>query len=284
MYTFDYAAQTDVGLVRETNQDEARVVPGLHLALVADGMGGHAHGDVASRTATSAFEENLTRVGGPGANTDETAERVRTSFWYANQRIAEHPTTRASATGMGTTLVAAVFSHGRVVIGNVGDSRCYRLRSGFLEVMTQDHSYLAHLLRSGEISKQDEVDHSARWAHMLTRCLNGEDGVEADLRIGRCEPGDVYLLCTDGLWGTLSNKGIASILGSAEDADAACEKLVEAALGCGGHDNIGVAVVRLVPDHLRLDDPRFTDRASSPSSFPGPSLRPARTEETPDRK
>lgn len=142
---------------------------------------------------------------------------------------------------MGTTLVAAVFAHGRAVIGHAGDSRCYLLRGGVLEALTVDHSYAEQVRREGAASRQ-LLSHLE---HILTRCLDGETDLVADVRTVRCEPGDVYLLCSDGLWGSVADEAVRSILETADDARAGCKELVSAAWAGGGLDNIGVAIVRL---------------------------------------
>jgi PPM family protein phosphatase len=259
VFQLDFAARSDRGLVRKSNQDVARVVPALGLALVADGMGGHAHGDVASRMAADVVEQSLDRLGGAGAHIEETLERLQTAFRDANQQVAEHPEGGQGAARMGTTLVTAIFAHGRVVIGNVGDSRCYRLRDGTLKALTEDHSYAAQLRRLGAATTSEEdLELAGRWAHVLTRFIGDED-VAADTRILRCRPDDVYLLCSDGLWGAVPDDEICHLLGAASDADDACERLVGAAWAGGGLDNIAVAVIRLALLQLTLDEPSWTD-------------------------
>lgn len=264
MYQLDFAALADQGLVRETNQDVARVAPRLGLALVADGMGGHDRGALASSTAARALEQSFRALGGRGAHFDEAAEHLQRSFDRANRRVSSHQVSGEGRARMGTTLVAAVFAHGRVVVGNVGDSRCYRLREGSLERLTQDHSHAAEQRRgaAGVVMRRPA---DSRWAHALTRCINGDEGVAPDMLIARCEPGDVYLLCSDGLWGTASGNEIARILAGAEDAEEACEGLVGAAWAGGGLDNIGVAVVRLVPRQLGLEPPSDAETMTPPA-------------------
>lgn len=262
MFEFEFAARVDRGLVRKTNQDMARANPRLRLALVADGMGGHDHGDIASRIAAEVLEESFDRYGGGGADVSETMERLRAAFQDANQRLREHP--QAGAGGqrqMGTTLVAAVFSHGRAVIGNIGDSRCYRLHQGTLELLTQDHSYAAELKKPGRPETPDDREVAGRWAHVLTRCLNGAEDVDADIRSSPFEPGDVFLLCSDGLWGSVAGQGISQILSAAQDAEDACDRLVGAAWAGGGLDNIGIAIVRIVPLQPHLDEPSWLEQS-----------------------
>jgi PPM family protein phosphatase len=255
VYDLDFAARTDRGLVREMNQDVARVCPGLGLALVADGMGGHAHGNLASQAAADGLEQSYEALGGAGADIDETAQRLLTSFAAANRRIAEHPKAGEGWATMGTTLVAAALSHGRAAIGNVGDSRCYRLRGGTFELLTDDHSYAAELKQQGVATLADGSDAADRYKNMLTRCLDGKRDIAVDMRIVRCEPGDVFLLCSDGLWGSAHERVIADILKMTSDADEACQRLIGAAWAGGGIDNIGVAVIRLVARQLRPDKP-----------------------------
>lgn len=251
------------------------MVPRLALALVADGMGGHSHGDIASRMAVAAFEQCFDRLGGVGLTIDETRQRVLHSFREANARVGAHPAARADGTGMGTTLVAAAFAHGQIVVAHVGDSRCYRLRDGWLELLTEDHSYAAALRRSGMVDTPAADRAAARWENVLTRVINGREPLEVDLEVARCKPGDVYLLCSDGLWGAVPEELAALILSTAIDASDACQKLVGAAWAGGGLDNIGVAVVRLVPPVLRLDDPsKFGGEYDEASSFSHPTSSP----------
>jgi serine/threonine protein phosphatase PrpC len=265
VFELDFAARVDQGLVRETNQDVARVVPRFGLALVADGMGGHHHGDIASRTAAEGVELSFARFGGPGVDVDQTAQRLESAFREVNRRMAVHPARGEGRGKMGTTLVAAIFAHGRAVIGNVGDSRCYCLRKGSLELLTRDHSYAEQLRQMGAAMTPEAKQAANEWSHILTRCLNGDEGVAADISVVRCEPGDVFLLCSDGLWGSAASEVIAAVLGTARDASEACERLVRAAWAGGGLDNIGLAVVRLVPRQRRLDKPSWLEQPSPPS-------------------
>jgi PPM family protein phosphatase len=248
------------------------VVPRLGLALVADGMGGHHHGDIASRTAVDTFEQCFDRLGGVGLTIDETRQRVLRCFREANARVGEHPAARDDRMGMGTTLVATAFAHGQLVVAHVGDSRCYRLRDGWLELLTADHSYAAALRRSGIVDTPAADSAAARWENVLTRAVNGREPLEVDLEIARCKPGDVYLLCSDGLWGAVRADLVALILSTAADAVDACKRLIGAAWAGGGLDNIGVAVVRLMPPVLRLDDPsKLADPRDEATRFGPPT-------------
>jgi protein phosphatase len=263
VFELDFSARSDCGLVRKHNQDVARVVPRLGLALVAGGIGGHGYGDIASGAVADGFEQCFSGFGGPGANGEETLELVLRSFDEANQRLSQTPFV-GQGQRTGTTLVTAVFANGRAIIGHIGDSRCYRLRNRTLEVLTEDHSFGAEfqrMLRNAAL----EVSETVRpLAQAPVRYLNGEDEIAVDTRLVLCEPGDVFLLCSDGLWSGVADRAMAAILEAAETAREACDRLTAAAWVAGGLENIAVAVVRLVPRTLRLSEPSWLDE-------PGPS-------------
>jgi protein phosphatase len=162
---------------------------------------------------------------------------------------------------MGTTLVAAAFAHGKAILGNVGDSRCYRLRNRELQSLTQEHSFGAEFRRREPNATEQAKLAAEQFTHVLTRCLSGDE-VSVDTRVVRCEPGDVFLLCSDGLWGGVSHQTMAGILANAQYAQDTCERLIAAAWMAGGLDNIGVAVVRLEPMALRLNEPSRLDEPS----------------------
>ncbi len=268
MFELDFAAQVDRSIVRETSSDVARAIPRLGLALVADGSGGQDLGEIASRTAADESERSFSRLGGPGVNSDDTAQRLESAFRDANQRMVALQTTNEARSRTGVSLIAAVFAHGRVVIGNVGVCRCYRLRNRSLELLTQEHPLAGQLMVG--IKTTPEARQATRERESITpRCLDGDEGVIADIRIVRCEPGDVFLLCSDGLWGRVAADVMAAMLGASQDAREACERLVSAAWARGALDNIGIAVVRAVPLQLRLDEPSWLERPLRPSQYPG---------------
>jgi serine/threonine protein phosphatase PrpC len=250
----DFAAMTDRGLVRESNQDVARVCPDIGLALVADGMGGHLHGEIASELATNTIVESLVACGITTTSADEARARLLDAVREANAAIKRHPGSRGTR-GMGTTLVAAAFSGDHVVVAHVGDSRCYRLREQTMTLLTTDHSEAQALRRDGFGNTPETKGAADQWAHILTRCMNGDEALEIDHRIERCENGDVFLLCSDGLWGCVSESAIAYVLAESRDAAEACDRLVRAAWAGGGSDNIGVAVARVAPETRRRSIP-----------------------------
>lgn len=240
MVELELSATTDRGRVRDSNEDVARVLPRLALALVADGMGGHDHGEVASGLIVEAMEESYARIGGAGASAEAMRANVMESIREANSRVRMRRL--ADTSEMGTTLVAAAFGHAHVAVAHVGDSRVYRLRRAQLEQLTNDHSLAARLRSEGHSEREAQ-----RFEHVLTRSLNGDGRTVIDVRVEPVEPDDVYLLCSDGLWGAVSDDYIARILQLASTAEDACSRLIRAALIGGGDDNIGVAVVRCAP-------------------------------------
>lgn len=267
VFRLDLAAKVDRGLVRESNEDYARVARNLSLAILADGMGGHDSGEVASHTAADALWLSLERQGGPGSSVNEARERLLQAFQQANAQVGKHPAAGQGSSAMGTTLVAALFVHGRALVAHVGDSRCYRLRGRSLELLTQDHSFAAEMARRGLDQTPEEKAVASQYAHVLTRCVNGSVNMEVDLRVERCEPGDIFLLCSDGLWGCVSQAEITRALAEADGAAQACDKLISAAWAGGGLDNIAVAVARLVPSTARVSEPLLLAQDEPPPTI-----------------
>lgn len=230
---FVWAAATHPGLVRESNQDavyppSSGSGPGPVLLAVADGMGGHVAGDVASRTALAAAT---------APDVDGPKERLVAGNLAITERIAEDPSLR----GMGTTMtLARVGPDGAVEIGHVGDSRAYLYREGELRRLTVDHTVVQELVELGQISEEQADRHPQR--HLLTRVL-GLGPVEVDEVSLRLHPGDRLLLCSDGLTGMVEEDDIAAVLGGAADPEEAVWDLVEAANRAGGVDNVSVVVL-----------------------------------------
>ncbi len=232
------AGRSDVGRQRDANEDN--YVLASPLFAVADGMGGAQAGEVASRTAADVFE------GPPGhaASGEQGPEHLLTELTReANRRIFEMAQADPSRRGMGTTLTAAMVWPEGVSVGHVGDSRAYRLRDGGLEQLTHDHSLVAELQRSGQLTAEGAEHHPQR--SIITRALGPEPDVEVDAHTHAARAGDVYLLCSDGLTGMVSDSEMESILRGVETLDAAAESLVRAANQNGGKDNITVVLFRL---------------------------------------
>jgi len=232
------AAASDVGRRRRTNEDHHGHDAALGLFLVADGMGGHSAGQVASALAIDAVLESIRESVG----TTTPSERLRAAFTAANRAIFGRAESRADLMGMGTTLVALLVSGGRAALAHVGDSRAYRVRAGGIRLLTDDHSLVGELQRRGEISAAAAREHPHR--HVLTRALGVRPGVEADLAELALADGDVFVLCSDGLTQHVRDEEIAkAVQDRADDLEGACQGLLALANTRGGEDNATVVLV-----------------------------------------
>jgi serine/threonine protein phosphatase PrpC len=230
--------KTDPGRVRRRNEDAFVVDPPLFA--VADGMGGAQAGEVASRLAAAAFREYR--------EADELApeQRVAAIIKEANRRIYDRARTDSEVSGMGTTVTAALLGDGRVVIGHVGDSRAYRIRDGRLAQLTEDHSLVADLMRSGRLTAEEAEGHPQR--SVITRALGTDPDVDVDTLVVEAEAGDLFLLCSDGLSTMVSDAEVLQVVERAGSLDDAARDLVRAANSGGGEDNVTVVLFRLDPD------------------------------------
>ena len=223
------AGGTDTGRKRRRNEDAYVVQPPLFA--VADGMGGPQAGEVASRLAAAALEESS--VAGRGE--EQVAELIQ----EANRRVYKRSAEDAAVSGMGTTMTVALVEDGRVAIGHVGDSRAYRLREGAFEQLTEDHSLVAELMRSGKLSPEEARIHPQR--SVITRALGTDPDVDVDVYTVEARTGDVFLLCPDGLSSMVADEAIQTTLARhRDDLDAAVKALIKQALKGGGEDNITV--------------------------------------------
>jgi serine/threonine protein phosphatase PrpC len=245
-------ALSDVGRKRKGNEDALALNDEQRLYVVADGMGGHAAGEVASRVAVEAIEEFVKLTGGNEEITwpfglDETisydGNRLKTAIRHANRRVLETTRERSEFEGMATT-VAAVLVDGDVAnIAHVGDSRIYLWSGGELRLLTSDHSWINEQVQSGVISAEQARSHPLR--NVVTRALGGRAELVVDVQSRRMGPDDVLLLCSDGLTTMVPDPEIARILSEADqDLAAAAAALVAAANERGGEDNITVLLVR----------------------------------------
>jgi PPM family protein phosphatase len=232
----EHAGRTDVGRQRSANEDDFVLAPPFFA--VADGMGGAKAGEVASAMATEVFEGE--------SDSGEPAEvQLARILREANRRIHDLALADESHRGMGTTLTAAKVTGDDISLGHVGDSRAYRMRDGELEQLTKDHSLVAELERSGQITPEAAEHHPQR--SIITRALGPEPDVEVDTYTMAAREGDLFLLCSDGLTSMISDEEIGSILRSADSLDAAADALVRAANQSGGKDNITVVLFRVGP-------------------------------------
>ena len=234
------AARTHVGRRRQANEDRYAVVPGLGLFLVAEGMGGHRAGQVASQLAAEAAIRAIDALQGASVS---LAERLRHAVACANREIFHAAEAKAELTGMGTTFVSMLFGEDRLALAHVGDSRAYLLRHGRLRGLTHDHSIVAELLRRQAISEAAARAHPHR--HVLTRALGVRPRIEPDLAEMTPQVEDVFVLCSDGLTTHVDDREIAEYVGGEADLERAAARLVEAANQAGGLDNVTVLLLRV---------------------------------------
>jgi protein phosphatase len=253
----DQAFRSDTGRQRSANEDSYFVR--APIFVVADGMGGAQAGEVASKAAADAFDVDL-----PEAAPEQV---LRETIAAANRSIHELARADPSRAGMGTTLTAAIVSAEReeVAIGHVGDSRAYRLRAGRLQ-LTRDHSLVEEMRRKGQLTDAQAQDHPQR--SIITRALGPEPEVEPDLQTVPAAPGDVFLLCSDGLTTMLAEKQIAKLLAGASSMSAAVRALVDEANRAGGRDNITALA-------FRLEDAAAPRRQPEGATLIGPSAEEA---------
>jgi PPM family protein phosphatase len=252
----DEAGLTQTGHVRRNNED-SYLIRG-DLFMIADGMGGAAAGEVASAMCAQAFAEiDLIRSRGDGA--------LRDAIRVANARIHERAASDPEAAGMGTTVTAALVEpDGRVALANVGDSRAYLLRDGSLRRLTEDHSVVAELVASGQISEWEANNHPQR--NVVTRVLGAEASVMVDTFWLQAEDGDLVLLCSDGLTDMVSEQEFAALLAGDKSCEQIARDLVRAALARGGEDNVTTVLFRVGPQTQRDEAPQRTVLIEDPDS------------------
>jgi protein phosphatase len=249
---YEFAGRTDVGRRREHNEDALLVAPQFNLAVVCDGMGGHEAGEVASGIGVETVRRFFEIASDPDAtwpfrydrNRDEPTNLLTVAVQWANQRIREasHGNGAAGRRGMGTTYVACLLRDGKAWFAWVGDSRGYVFRRGELHATTSDHSLLNEMIRTGRLSGH-EID-NFQHKNVITRALGMADHTEVDVSTWDLQPGDVCLVCCDGLTGMVPDARIAEIIAAEPELQKACQRLVEEANENGGVDNITVALVR----------------------------------------
>ncbi len=250
---FEFAGATDVGRKRDHNEDSLLVLPEHSLAVVCDGMGGHEAGEVASGIGVETVKKFFDIAADPDATwpfrydrqKDEGTNLLSVAAQWANQRIREAGEGRAEAAGkrgMGTTYVACLVREKKAWFGWVGDSRGYLWRRGELHPTTSDHSLLNELIKTGRLSEEEIANFQHK--NVITRALGMADQTEVDVSAWDLEPGDVCLVCCDGLTGMVTDERIAEVLSKEPDLQKACQQLVDEANANGGVDNITVALVR----------------------------------------
>ncbi len=269
----EHYAATDTGLQRRANEDS--MLARSPLFVVADGMGGAQAGEVASRMAVEAFAEGGQDYSDPAAALTAVAQSANTSIYELAHKDASYA-------GMGTTVTAAYVGEEEVTVAHVGDSRAYSLRDGQLSRLTDDHSLVDELIRQGRLTPEEAEEHPQR--SIITRALGPEHAVEVDVRAVKARPGDVYLLCSDGLTSMVAEQRLAEILRSKGRLRDAAAALIAEANRAGGRDNITVVLMRLEEvgvaagerppqEHttvvgMRAPEPKTTEHAAATAATP----------------
>jgi serine/threonine protein phosphatase PrpC len=265
---------TDVGLQRDHNEDTFAVLSEHELFIVADGMGGHRAGDVASRLASESISDFFQRTAGEevtwpfhfDSGLSESENRLLTAIRLANRQIYEHSLKSHDLRGMGTTVVGALFNPDtrKMYVGHVGDSRAYMIRDGQISQLTRDHSLVNDYLKVMPDMPEDQRSELPK--NVITRALGMQDSVEVDLLAHDTRLGDTFVLCSDGLSGMISDAEILQVAGDS-DLQSACRKLTALANEHGGEDNITAVLVRIVEN----DEPREVDAADELERAPLPT-------------
>jgi protein phosphatase len=245
--------KSDVGRRRKLNEDNVLLDRDTNLYAVCDGMGGHNAGEVASRMAIETLhafiakshgeEKDITWPYGLEPNLSFEANRLKTAIKLANKRVFKAADNREDYTGMGTTLVAALLNDGTLTVGNAGDSRCYLVRDGKLRQVTRDDSWVSAAWAEGILS-HDEIDrHPLR--NVITKAVGAKDNIDLETSEEKLLPGDVVLLCSDGLHGMITDEQILKLLHPlAATLEEAAEGLIDAANEAGGKDNVSVVLLK----------------------------------------
>ena len=249
-----WAVRTDAGLRRGSNEDSHSANPDIGLFVVADGMGGHVAGEVASRVAVESISAFIRETAGEDRNRtwpfpfepslSMAGNRLKAAFRLANRRIASAIADSQHLRGMATTASAILVGHDRLSVAHIGDSRVYVLRAGSLRQITDDHSWVEEQVRAGTLSPDAARQHP--WRNVVTRALSGAEDPEIDVVEMKPEKEERFLLCSDGLFGVVSDDQIGVILSDRKSSlDGICGQFIEAANSAGGPDNITALIVQI---------------------------------------
>lgn len=233
-------ALTDIGKHRKRNEDNVRVgkTDSLIYAVVADGMGGHKAGEVASLIAAQMIEEEILKI---NTQEDNIINKIKGAYIDANSKIYEYAEENQKVLGMGTTAVSAIIVKGKLYVANVGDSRAYMINPKGISQISKDHSYVQQLIDSEVITKEQAMNHPKR--NYITRAMGTEEGIKVDVFV-KDYNGETVLLCSDGLCGLVTDNEILDIVKRNEDFDVIAKELTKAANSKGGTDNITVALLK----------------------------------------
>jgi protein phosphatase len=241
-----HAARTDVGMIRSGNEDNFAVNANAErgLFIVADGMGGHAAGEVASEMAVQTIELELGGV--QDVDAADVPERLAEAVRKANRNIHDRTLTEVDKQGMGTTTSVLLMSQRHYLIGQVGDSRVYLLRDGALRQLTKDHSYVQEQVDAGFLTPEQARYHP--YSNVITRCVGASPEVEPDIYRGDIKLGDLFLVASDGLTGMVDDRRLQMLLMSRAEPERKVHALISEANGRGGLDNITAIIVQVAPD------------------------------------
>ena len=240
---YEICTETDTGLARNNNEDAIEIDRQTGLCILADGMGGYNAGEIASGMACAFIKSEMSRwlsQAGLNANAKEVKRALEICVQNANHSIFNAANSNPQYSGMGTTLVVGVFQAERLMLGHIGDSRCYRLRRGDFEQITKDHSLLQEQIDAGLITPEKALTSANK--NLVTRALGVEDIVLLDVTEHRVEVGDVYLMCSDGLSDMVRDRSIADIMLAGTALEQKATQLIALANANGGRDNISVVL------------------------------------------
>ena len=243
---YEFCLRTDPGLARENNEDSVALDEPTRLGVLADGMGGYNAGEIASGMATTFIKSELGRwlaQAGRHANVRELRRAMEICVDNANRSIFNAANSNPQYSGMGTTLVLGVFQDARLMLGHIGDSRCYRARGGEFAQITKDHSLLQEQIDAGLITLEQAATSTNK--NLVTRALGVEDAVLLDVSEHKVEPGDIYLMCSDGLSDMVNDEALAKILQAPVSLEEKAIQLIGEANANGGRDNISVLLAQV---------------------------------------
>ncbi len=251
----EVSGQTHVGMKRNHNEDNLLMLPEERVFVVADGMGGHSSGEIASKIAVdevgeffrmTSQDQDITWPYKMDKQRNYDENRLAVAVKLANQRIFEKASANSKFKGMGTTIVTVYFAKdNEVVIGHVGDSRVYFFRDGQLRQLTEDHSLLNDYLKAKKLTPEEIENFPHK--NVIVRALGMKDNVVVDVNRVEPKPGDVFLLCSDGLSGMVTDEQIQNVLQNTKDLDKACAQLIDSANANGGNDNVTAVLARFEP-------------------------------------
>ena len=248
-----WAARTDPGLRRSRNEDSYRATPEVGLFVVADGMGGHVGGEVASELAVTEIQKLVESTGELGPldtwpvpfdqSLSQDGNRLRAGFDNANRKIAQHMERAENLRGMATTAVAVLVDGVQAALAHVGDSRAYLYRADQLTRLTSDHSWVEEQMRTGMLTEAAAREHP--WRNIVTKALSGSGDLQVDVAEVELQPGDRLLLCSDGLSSVLNDSEIGDIMAAHHDLQEGCDELVNQANAAGGPDNVTTLLLQV---------------------------------------